>query len=138
MSSFTAVMLEEGVEVELPTDLSGVIAILDREVPYFSCEGHGYAVIPGRGALGKRWDMMVKSIDHANRELPPAPLGRMELERLDSNFVQLRFPPRSEQEVREVDRLDRDGRYYGSFIYQTLNALQRHKLIELPGVLPTV
>ena len=138
MSSFTMVMLEEGVEVELPTDLSGVIAILDREVPYFSCEGHGYAVTAGKATLGKRWDLMVKSVKFTQRELLPAPLGRIELERLDEGAVQLRFPPRTEQEITQAQESDPDGRQFGSFICQTLNALQRHNLIDLPGILPTV
>ena len=137
MSSFAVVMLEEGVEVELPTDLSAVITILDKEVPYFSCEGYGYSVTAGKATLGKRWDLMVNSVDHANRALAPAPLGRVELEKLDGEFVQLRFPSRTEQEVPEARESDPDGRIFGSFIFQTLNALQRHNLIELPGVLPT-
>ena len=138
MSSFTMVLLEEGVEVELPTDLSGIIAILDREVPYFTCDGHGYSVIAGKGTLGRRWDLMVQHFDHKDRELLPAALGRVELETLDKNHVQLRIPPRGEQEISQSTEGDPDGRFFGSFVYQTLNVLQRHKLINLPGVLPTV
>ena len=137
MSSFAMVMLEDGVEVELPADLTGVIAILDKEVPYFSCEGLGFSVTAGKATLGKRWDLMVNSVDYANRALAPAPLGRVELEKMDGEFVQLRFPARTEQEIPEARESDPDGKYFGSFIFQTLNALQRHKLIELPGVLPT-
>ena len=138
MSSFTMVLLEEGVEVELPTDLSGIIALLDREIPYFTCEGHGYSVSAGKGTLGRRWDLIVKHFDNENREILPVSLGRVELETLDTNHVQLRFPPRAEQEIPESTEGDPDGRFFGSFIYQTLNALQRHKLINLPGVLPTM
>ena len=137
MSSFAMVMLEEGVEVELPTDLTGVIAILDKEVPNFSFEGRGYLVTAGKATLGYRWDLTVKSVSHANREIHPAPLGRIELEKLNDEFVQLRFPARNGEESPETQASDPDGRYFGSFIYQTLNALQRHRLIDLPGVLPT-
>lgn len=138
MSSFAMVMLEEGVEVELPTDLTGIIAILDKEVPNFSFEGRGYLVTAGKATLGSRWDLTVKSVSHANRGINPAPLGRIELEKLDHEFVQLRFPARIEEQSPEVQAsdCDPDGRYFGSFIYQTLNALQRHKLIDLPGILP--
>ena len=138
MSSFTMVLLEEGVEVELPTDLSGIIAILDREVPYFNCQGHGYSIIAGKGTLGRRWDLVIKHFDHQNREILPEALGRVELETLDKNHVQLRIPPRAEQESTKCSQDDPDGRFFGSFIYQTLNALQRHSLIDLPGVLPAV
>ena len=138
MSSFTMVLLEEGVEVELPTDLSGIIGILDQEVPYFTFEGHGFSVIAGKGTLGRRWDLVVNHFDHKNREILPLALGRVELETLDKNHVQLRIPPRGEQDIPQSDQGDPDGRFFGSFVYQTLNALQRHKLINLPGVLPTV
>ena len=138
MSSFTMVLLEEGVEVELPTDLSGIIALLDREVPYFTCEGHGYSLSAGKGTLGRRWDLIVKHFDNENGETLPVSLGRVELETLDTNHVQLRIPPRAEQEIPQAAEGDPDGRFFGSFVYQTLNVLQRHKLINLPGVLPTV
>ena len=138
MSSFAMVLLGEGVEVELPTDLTGIIALLDKEVPYFNCEGHGYSVIPGKGTLGRRWDLLIKHFDHNNREVLPSSLGRVELETLDENHVQLRIPPRADQETPESPHDDPDGRFFGSFVYQTLNALQRHRLIDLPGVLPTV
>ena len=138
MSSFAMVMLEEGVEVELPTDLSAVITILDKEVPYFSCEGYGYSVTAGKAVLGKQWDLMVKSFELDRRDVCPVPLGRIELQKLDNQSVQLRFPPRAEQEIPKAVEGDPDGRIFGSFIYQTLNALQRYKLIELPGVIPIV
>ena len=138
MSSFAMVMLEEGVEVELPTDLSAVITILDKEVPYFSCEGHGYSVTAGKAVLGKQWDLMIRSFEWGRRDVCPAPLGRIELTNLDNNSVQLKFPPRAEQEIPKAAQGDPDGRIFGSFIFQTLNVLQRYKLIELPGVIPTV
>jgi hypothetical protein len=138
MSSFAMMMLVDGVEVELPTDLTAVITILDKEVPYFSCEGRGYSVTAGKAVLGKQWDLIVKSFEFGSRDLTPTPLGRIELENLDNETVQLRFPPRSEQEIPESVQEDPEGRIFGSFIYQTLNALQRYQLLELPGVIPTV
>jgi len=138
MSSFTMMMLGEGVEVELPTDLKGIISILDREVPYFVWQGHGYAVAAGKGTLGKRWDLIIRAVSHGDRKFPPVAIGRVELEKINGNSVQLRIPPRLDQDVSGADEHDRDGRMFGSFICQTLNTLQRHKLIDLPGVLPTV
>ena len=138
MSSFTMMMLEEGVEVELPTDLSEIIKILDTEVPHFSCEGHGYTVTAGKGTLGKRWELMIKSFDHAHRAPSPLLIGRVEVEKIEAGLVQLRIPPRVEQDISTADEFDRDGKIFGSFIFQTLNTLQRHNLLQLPGILPTV
>ncbi len=138
MSSFTMLMLEEGVEVELETDLTGIIKILDTEVPHFSCEGHGYTVTAGKGTLGKRWELMIKSFNHAHRGPAPTLIGRVEVEKIEAGLVQLRIPPRVEQPVSTDDEFDRDGRIFGSFIFQTLNTLQRHNLLQLPGFLPTV
>ncbi len=138
MSSFTMMMLEEGVEVELPTDLTGIIGILDKEVPYFGTNGHGYSVAAGKATLGKRWDLMINAVDYSNRQLGPVTIGRVELEKLDDCSVQLRIPPRHEQDVSDALTHDPGGRVFGSFVCHTLNTLQRHQLIELPGVLPTV
>jgi hypothetical protein len=131
-------MLEEGVEVELPTDLTGIIEILDKEVPYFASEGHGYSVVAGKATVGKRWDLMVKAVDYSNQQLGPVAIGRVELEKLDDCSVQLRIPPRHEQEISDALTHDPAGRFFGSFVCHTLNTLQRHQLIQLPGVLPTV
>ena len=49
MSSFTMLLLEEGVDVELPVDLSGIVGILDEEVRNFTHDGYGYALSPGKG-----------------------------------------------------------------------------------------
>ena len=42
MSSFSMVLLEEGVEMELPISMSAFISMLDGLVPNFACEGHEY------------------------------------------------------------------------------------------------
>jgi hypothetical protein len=137
MSSFAMVLLEDGVEMEIPTDLSSIISFLHREVPKFSFQGHGYALAPGKAKLGSRWDMVVESIDYDREGLPLTPVGRIVLEKLDDEFVQFRVPPRVEQKSPDILNSDPDGRFFGSFIFQTLNAMGRHKLIDLPGVLPT-
>ena len=137
MSSFALVLLEDGVEMEIPTDLSGIISFLDREVPKFSFQSHGYSLAPGRAKLGSRWDVVVESIDYDREDLSVTRVGRIVLEKLDAGFVQFRVPPRVEQQHPDFLRCDPDGRVFGSFIFQTLNAMGRHKLIDLPGVLPT-
>ncbi len=142
MSSFIMSMLEEGVEVEVPSDLTAIISLLDREVPYFSCNGYSYSVTSGKGTLGKRWELMIKSLNHAAGDTELFPVGRVELEKLDEQFVSFRIPPRfkqdcsSAQEPPPVNENDPDGRIFGSFVSQSLNMLQRCNLIKLPGVLP--
>ena len=136
MSSFIMSMLEEGVEVEVPSDLTAIISILDREVPYFSCNGYSYSVTSGKGILGQRWELMIKSAHYANGDTTAFSVGRVELEKLNDNMVRFRIPPRFDQESPSVNENDPDGRIFGSFVSQTLNTLQRYKLIELPGFLP--
>jgi len=142
MSSFIMSMLEEGVEVKVPSDLPGIISMLDREVPYFSYNGYSFSVTSGKGTLGKNWELMIKSVNHASGDTRLFPVGRVELEKLDDHLVRFRIPPRFDreypiaQESTPVHEHDPDGRIFGSFISQTLNTLQRYKLIELPGVLP--
>ncbi len=123
--------------MELPVDLSGIVGILDEEVRNFTHDGYGYALAPGKGTIGSRWDFLVKYFDHNDHEILPSSLGRIELQKLDKDLVQFRVPPRMEQETPEMIEDDPDGLFFGSFVYQTLNAFQRHKLIDLPGVLPT-
>ena len=137
MSSFAMVLLEDGVEMEIPMDLSGIISFLDREVPYFSYQGHGFSLAPGKAKLGSRWDVVVEQIDYAREGPPLTPVGRIVLEKLDDSSVQFKVPPRVEQRHPDILRCDQDGRVFGSFIFQTLNAMGRHKLIDLPGILPT-
>ena len=138
MSPITMSMLEEGVGVEMPTNLSGIIGILDKEVPHFICEDRGYTVTPGKGNLGKRWDLMINATDYYNQQLEPVIIGRLELEKVDDCSVLLRVPPRLDQAISEAEQHDPTGHIFGSFVCQTLNTLQRHQLIELPGVLPTI
>ena len=138
MSSFTMVMMGEGVEVELPTDLTRIISILDKEVPYYSCHGHGYALSSGKCTLGKSWELMIKSVNYTNPDIDPFAIGRIEIRKIDDQHIQLRIPPRLGQELPHADEFDPAGELFGSFICHMLNTLQRYKLLDLPGVLPTV
>ncbi len=136
MSSFSLVLLEEGVEVEIPGDLGKVITLLDQEVPKFSYDEYRFQLRSTRAQLGSRWDLVINSVDPANAGMAPEPIGRIELETLDESSVVFRIPPRPVESFEDVNCFDRSGRLYSSFIYQILNAFQCHKLIELPGAIP--
>ena len=136
MSSFSLVLLEEGVEVEIPGDLGKVITLLDQEVPKFSGDGYRFQLRSARAQLGSRWDLAISAVDPAKAGMTPAPVGRIELETLDESTVVFRIPPRPAESFEDVNCFDRSGRLYSSFIYQILNAFQSHKLIELPGAIP--
>ncbi len=140
MSSFTQVLLEEGVEVELPARLSDVIALLDEDVPGYSCQGYGYRIAPAKGQIGSRWDLIVRSVNPARSDMAFAPVGRLEVEKLDHDMVLFRIPPLVEQQSKdlaeEVANFDTDRRLFGSFVYQVLNSFQQRQLIDLPGPLP--
>lgn len=137
MSSFTMALLEDGVDVVIASDLSSIVSLLDKEVRSLFYAGHGYALTAGKGTVGARWEMMVKSVDLAGSKAAPRPVGRIELEKQGDGSVQFKIPPRAEQKVPEAEETDPDGRLFGSFIYQMLNVLKRHQLIDLPGELPT-
>ena len=63
MSSFTHVLLEDGVEVELPGSVSDLISVLDQDVPQFHCQGHRYHIAPAKGSVGSHWDLIVRSFN---------------------------------------------------------------------------
>ena len=138
MSSFSQVLVKEGVEVEIPGDLTSVIALLDQEVPWFSCDGHEFQLTSSRAQLGARWDLSIKLIDSATRRPAPSPVGRIELETLGNGGIVFRIPPRDSHDPAEPVQFDPVGHYYGSFAFQILNMLDRRDLIDLPGVLPTM
>jgi hypothetical protein len=132
------VLLEEGVEMELPASLSEALGILDEVVPTFSCHHYGYQVgSVNRAKLGSNWGLWVKLVDRRNNEILSEPVGCIELEKIDDNRVNFRVPARAEQDFPGMSKFDHEGELYGSFIYQMLNLLHQRKLIQLPGVLPT-
>ncbi len=138
MSSFSRVLLEEGVEMEIPASLSDALGLLDEVVPTFSCQQYGYQVgSVNRAKLGSNWGLWVKLVDRQTNEVFEEPVGCVELEKIDNNKVNFRVPARAEQDFPGMSKFDEEGQLYGSFIYQMLNLLHERKLIELPGVLPT-
>ncbi len=137
MSSFSLVLVEEGVEVEIPGDLTSVVSLLDEEVPWFSHAGHEYQLTPGRTELGVRWDLSIKLINSVHRDRDRPTVGHIELEAQDPGEVVFRIPPRNRENFAEYSEFDPTGNFLGSFIFQTLNMLQKKELITLPGPLPT-
>ena len=139
MSSFSMVLLEEGVEVELRTSLSEALVLLDQVVPTFSCNNYGYRIgTINRAQLGSKWGLSVTLVDQTTDQAVDEPVGCVELEKLNEHKVSFKVPPRGQQQFFGMNRLDWDGKLYGSFIYQMLNTLYDRKLIDLAGRLPQV
>jgi hypothetical protein len=136
MSSFTHVLLEDGVEVELPGSVSDLITVLDQDVPQFHCQGNRYNVAPAKGSIGSHWDLIVRSFNPDEGDLDYSPVGRLEVEKIDHDMVLFRIPPSSEQQVELAPGYQHNQRIFGSFVYQVLNSFQDRKLLVLPGPLP--
>ena len=56
MSSFSLVLVEEGVEVEIPGDLPSVVSLLGEGERWFSDAEDEYPRSSGRTEVGVRWD----------------------------------------------------------------------------------
>ncbi len=138
MSSFAMFLLEGGLDLEVEVDFAGMTSILDEEVPRYICGDYAYNIRPARGTIGSRWTFIINGYDP--KELNPGliPLGRIEIEPMDVGHLNLCVPPRAEQAVPGADAADWDGKLFSSFVFQLLNSLTARKVIELPGVLPTV
>ena len=139
MSSFSMVLLEGGVDVEVDVDFAEITSILDEEVPRYSCGEFGYTVRPGRGEIGRQWIFMVSAfpLGQPNQQ-PLTSLGRMVVEATLNGNINISIPPRIEQPVLGEDAADWDGKLFGAFVFQLLNSLYDRKLIDLPGTLPKV
>ncbi len=140
MSSFSMVLLEGGVDVEVDVDFADMTTIFDEEVPRYVCGEYGYAVAPGRGQIGGQWIFMVNafSLLQPRSQENSIPLGRMEVEVNRYQNVTISIPPRVEQTVPGPDAADWDGKLFGAFVFQLLNSLYDRGLIDLPGVLPKI
>ena len=140
MSSFSMVLLEGGVDVEVEVDFADMTTIFDEEVPSYICGEYGFAVAPGRGQIGGQWIFMVNafSLLQPRARENSVPLGRMEVEVNQYGNVTICIPPRIEQPVPGTDAADWDGKLFGAFVFQLLNSLYDRGLIDLPGVLPKV
>ncbi len=138
MTAFSMVLLEEGLEADLPISLSNMLGLLDKVVPGFHHNNYGYQLASvSRARLGSRWDLSVKLVDNRTRQVYEEPVGCVEVEKTGNESVNFRVPPRSEQDFPGMAKFDWDGAYYGSFIYQMINILNDRGLMQLPGRLPT-
>ena len=138
MSSFSMVLLEGGVDVEVAAVFEEITSILDAEVPHYYCGDFGYNVRPGKGTIGGHWSFLVSVYHLGDPQKTPITLGRMEVEAPEKGFVTINIPPRVEQTIPGTDAADWDGKLFGAFVCQLLNTLHERSLIDLPGVLPKV
>ena len=129
-------LLEEGIEIELDADITEVIEFLEKEVPVFDYDGYGYRISSAKGVLGSQWKLLVKTWDKASAsELGPT-AGFIEVDKLKGGGASFRIPPKDQWWNDESATFDEEGRFFASFIFQILNALQSRGLIDLPGRLP--
>lgn len=138
MTGFTAFLLEQGIETELPISLKQALGLLEEIVPGFSHNGQGYLLAAvSRGQLGARWELAVKVTDPTNREpISHQAVGFVHVTRVDSDTTDLMIPPRTPEGGIDVGHFDSEGEFFGAFIFQMINALVERQLMELPGAMP--
>ena len=138
MTAFSMVLVEEGIEADLPINLSNMLGLLDQVVPNIEHNNFGYQLASvSRASLRSRWELNVKRVDLRTNKVYEEPVGCLEVQKTSNDTVNFRIPPRAEQDYPGMARLDYDGAYYGSFCCQMLNSLHDRGLMKLPGRLPT-
>ena len=138
MSTFAMVLVEEGIEADLPINLSNMLGLLDKLVPGIVHNNYGYQLASvSRARLGSRWELNVKLVDRQSGRVFEEPVGCIEVQKTGEDTVNLRVPARAEQDYPGMAKLDWDGVYYGSFCCQLINCLYDRGLMKLPGRLPT-
>ena len=138
MTAFSMVLVESGIEADLPISLSNMLGLLDQAVPKIEHNNFGYQLASvSRATLGSRWELNVKLVDRRNNRVYEEPVGCIEVLKTANDTVNFRIPPRAEQDYPGMAKLDYDGAYYGSFCCHILNTLHDRGLMELPGRLPT-
>ena len=136
--SFGRFLLEEGVNIEVGSDIREVIAVLEREVNGFTCDNHGYRISPLKGVLGSKWKLQVKPWDRSNDTDVGPMVGLIDVEKAEGGGTLINIPPRDLWADEETRAFDREGTIFASLIFQLLNALQARGLIDLPGRLPVL
>ena len=139
MTGFTAFLLEQGIETELPISLNEALGLLEEVVPTFSHAGHGYLLAAvSRGQLGSRWELAVKITDPAASKEPISdqPVGFVHVARVTPDTTDLVIPARTPEGGIDAGHFDSEGEYFGAFIFQMINALVERRLMELPGAMP--
>ena len=138
MTGFTAFLLEQGIETEIPISLNETLGLLEEIVPAFSHNSHGYLLAAvNRAQLGARWELAVKVTDPTNRQpVSDQAVGYVHVSRVDLDATDLVIPPRTPEGGIDVTHFDSEGEFFGAFIFQMINALVEHQLMELPGAMP--
>jgi hypothetical protein len=134
--SFAHFILEEGVEMEMQSEIGDVIVALDTDVPVFSYEDYEFHVRPKGGVVGSNWKLDVKAVEHRRGEQPWTSVGFIEVNKMSEGGTLLRIPPWNEWCESHSKLFAKEGDLFASFIFQLLNAFQARGLINLPAQLP--
>ncbi len=134
--TFGYVLLEEGVEADLEAGLTDMLELFDSEVPKFRYQGSSYLISSMKGVLGSKLKLLVKTSDGKKGSAPSPAVGYIEVDKLQGNKVHFRIPPRVEWGNADARAFDPEGKFFGSFVFHLLNALQARGLLHLPGQLP--
>ena len=138
MTGFTAFLLEQGIETQLPINLNDTLSMLQETVPTFSHDGHRYLLAAvSRGQLGARWELVVKVTDpDTGQPISNQPVGAVHASNAGFDATDFVIPPRTPDGGIDLDHFDAEGTYFGAFIFQIMNALVERQLMELPGTMP--
>ena len=138
MTGFTAFLLEQGIETQLPISLNETLGLLEETVPTFAHDGHCYLLAAvSRGQLGARWELAVKVTDPATgRPISDEPVGFVHAINAGPDATDFVIPPRTPEGGIDLGHFDAEGAFFGAFIFQMINALTERNLMELPGSMP--
>ena len=138
MTGFTAFLLEQGIETQLPISLNEALELLQETVPSFAHKEHGYELAAvSRGQLGARWDLAVKVTDPASGQpVSDQPVGFVHVINAGLASTDFIIPPRTPEGGIDLDHFDAEGDFFGAFIFQMISALSDRGLMELPGSMP--
>ncbi len=138
MTGFTAFLLEQGIEAQLPISLTETLGLLDETVPTFAHDGHGYLLASvSRGQLGARWELAVKVTDPVTGQpISDEPVGFVHASNAGPDATDFVIPPRTPESGIDLAHFDAEGAFFGAFIFQMINALTERNLMELTGSMP--
>ena len=138
MTGFTAFLLEQGIETQLPISLNETLGLLEETVPTFAHDGHGYLLAAvSRGQLGARWELAVKVTDpDTGQPISDQPVGFVRAINAGPDATDFVIPPRTPEGSIDLTHFDAEGAFFGAFIFQMINALTERNLMELPGSMP--
>lgn len=138
MTGFTAFLLEQGIEAQLPISLNETLGLLEETVSTCAHDGHGYLLAAvSRGQLGARWELAVKVTDPATGQpISDQPIGFVHAINAGPDATDFVIPPRTPEGGIELAHCDAEGAFFGAFIFQMINALTERNLMELPGSMP--